>query len=254
MEKAREERDKRVKQAEMMKAELGSKAEGTANKLISEANKQYEKVKDSADKTKRDGIDKLKGSYKDLENQVDTSTGNILTYWDKIKRWWNNWTPVKKVMEVFSTGGQEVQQSVRSTFSAPKSFAPAREEASPSPLWAFKGFQSPIPPEIPEQMNKIRKVRAVPSVKESGVLSQALFGQGILSNLPHIANSAMAMATGKHKSFSQPTQPAVEGSPVEMNFYTTVRNDRDLDRMFEKADDWMAQKGRNINIARGRNG
>ncbi|MGR5966283.1 hypothetical protein ACT7DB_27565 [Bacillus cereus] len=91
----------------MMKAELGSEAEGTAKKLIDEANKQYEKVKGSADKTKKEGIDKLKGSYKDLEDQVNTSTGNILTYWDKIKRWWNNWTPVKKVMEVFSTGGKK---------------------------------------------------------------------------------------------------------------------------------------------------
>ncbi|MGR5963935.1 hypothetical protein ACT7DB_04930 [Bacillus cereus] len=151
---------------------------------------------------------------------------------------------------MFSTGGQEAQRSAKA-FSAPQSFAPAREMAPPQ---AFRAFQSPIPPEIPEQMNKIRRVRAVSSARENGVLSQALFGQGILSNLPHIANSAMAMATGKHKSFSQPTQPAVEGSPVEMNFYTTVRNDRDLDRMFEKADDWMAQKGRNINIARGRNG
>ncbi|PGS61850.1 hypothetical protein COC69_32640, partial [Bacillus cereus] len=217
VEKAQDERDKRVKQAEMMKIELGSAAEGTANKLIEEANKQYEKVKSSANQTKREGIDKLKGSYKDLEDQVNTSTGNILTYWDKIKRWWNNWTPVKKVMEVFSTGGQEAQQSAKRNFSAPKSFAPAREEASPSPLQAFKGFQSLIPPEISEQMNTIRKARTVPSVRESGVLSQALFGQGILSNLPHIANSAMAMLTGKHKSFSQPTQPAVESSPVEMN-------------------------------------
>lgn len=253
VEKAREERDKRVKQAEMMKIELGSAAEGTANKLIEEANKQYEKVKNSANQTKREGIDKLKGSYKDLEDQVDTSTGNILTYWDKIKRWWNNWTPVKKVMEVFSTGGQEAQQSAKRNFSAPKSSAPAREESSPVPVRAFKGGQSLIPPGITEQMNTIKKARAVSAAREGGVLSPAVFSQGILSNLPQMAHSAMAIATGKQQSLRQPTQPTVEGGSVEMNFYTTVRNDRDIDRMFEKADDWLVQKGRNINIGMGRN-
>ncbi|MGR5963502.1 hypothetical protein ACT7DB_01000 [Bacillus cereus] len=63
----------------------------------------------------------------------------------------------------------------------------------------------------------------------------------------------MAIATGKQQSLRQPIQPVVEGGPVEMNFYTTVRNDRDIDRMFEKADDWLVQKGRNINIGMGRN-
>ncbi|MGX5634671.1 hypothetical protein ACWKTQ_33320, partial [Bacillus thuringiensis] len=253
VEKAKEERDKRVKQAEMMKIELGSAAEGTANKLIDEANKQYEKVKNSANQTKREGIDKLKGSYKDLEDQVDTSTGNILTYWDKIKRWWNNWTPVKKVMEVFSTGGQEAQQSAKRNFSVPKSSAPAREESSPTSVRAFKGVQSLIPPGITEQMSTIKKARAVSAAREGGVLSPAVFSQGILSNLPQMAHSAMAIATGKQQSLRQPTQPTVEGGPVEMNFYTTVRNDRDIDRMFEKADDWLVQKGRNINIGMGRN-
>ncbi|MEW4236899.1 hypothetical protein Q0O06_27920 [Bacillus thuringiensis] len=230
-----------------MKIELGSAAEGTANKLIDEANKQYGKVKENADKTKKEGIDKLKGSYKDLEDQVDTSTGNILTYWDKIKRWWNNWTPVKKVMEVFSTGGHEAQQSARSTYSAAKSFAPAREEAPPGPS---RFFQSPIPSEIPEQLNSIRKAIAVSSPRESGVVSQALFGQGILSNLPHIVNSAMAMATGKQKSFSQST---MSSEPTIVNIYNpSVREDRDIDRLVGKIDDALVQKGRNSKIGIGR--
>ncbi|BAR85790.1 phage tail tape measure protein [Bacillus thuringiensis] len=117
--KAEEERDKRVKQAELMKQELGSEAEETANKLKDEANKTYEKVKDSADKTRSEGIDKLKGSYKNLEEQVDTSTGNILTYWDKIKNWWNNWTPAKKFMEVVTKGGEMDQYAPKNANGTP---------------------------------------------------------------------------------------------------------------------------------------
>ncbi|PHC27405.1 phage tail tape measure protein [Bacillus wiedmannii] len=119
VDKAKATRDERVKEAEMMKQELGSEAEGTANKLIDEANRQYENVKESADKTREEGIDKLKGSYTDLEDQVDTSTGNILTYWDKVKSWWSSWEPGKKFMEVVTKGGQMDQYAPKNANGTP---------------------------------------------------------------------------------------------------------------------------------------
>lgn len=119
VDKAKATRDERVKEAEMMKQELGSEAEGTANKLIDEANRQYENVKESADKTREEGIDKLKGSYTDLEDQVDTSTGNILTYWDKVKSWWSSWEPGKKIMEVITKGGQMDQYAPKNANGTP---------------------------------------------------------------------------------------------------------------------------------------
>lgn len=119
VDKAKATRDERVKEAEIMKQELGSEAEGTANKLIDEANRQYQNVKDSADKTRKEGIDKLKGSYTDLENQVDTSTGNILTYWDKVKSWWSSWEPGKKFMEVVTKGGQMDQYAPKNANGTP---------------------------------------------------------------------------------------------------------------------------------------
>ncbi|MGX5632411.1 hypothetical protein [Bacillus thuringiensis] len=65
-------------------------------------------------------------------------------------------------------------------------------------------------------------------------------GEALLTSVPHIvgANTGDGM---------------VNQQPIEVNFYNTVRNDRDIDRMFEKADDWFAQKGRNLNIGIGRN-
>ncbi|MED2750924.1 phage tail tape measure protein, partial [Bacillus thuringiensis] len=47
----------------------------------------------------------------------------------------------------------------------------------------------------------------------------------------------------------------MSSGPTIVNVYNpSVREDRDIDRMVEKIDDAFAQKGRNINIAMGRNG
>ncbi len=37
-----------------------------------------------------------------------------------------------------------------------------------------------------------------------------------------------------------------------MTFNTTVKNESDLNKMFEKADDWFAKKGQMLNIGIGR--
>ncbi|PGN60793.1 hypothetical protein CN966_05790 [Bacillus cereus] len=65
-------------------------------------------------------------------------------------------------------------------------------------------------------------------------------GDALLTSVPNVAGAA----TGGG---------AINQQPVEVNFYNTVRNDRDIDRMFEKADDWFTQQGRNLNIGIGRN-
>ena len=31
-----------------------------------------------------------------ISNSVDMSTGKILTAWDKLKNWWDSWTPAEK--------------------------------------------------------------------------------------------------------------------------------------------------------------
>ncbi|WP_245003024.1 phage tail protein [Bacillus nitratireducens] len=51
---------------------------------------------------------------------------------------------------------------------------------------------------------------------------------------------------------SQPIVQQVDSGPVEMNFYNTIQNERDIDRMFEKANDWFAERGRNVKIGIGR--
>ncbi|MEX3713656.1 phage tail tape measure protein [Cytobacillus horneckiae] len=105
---AEKERDERIRAAERMKEELGPAAEKTAQKMIDEANRQYKETVKSAEKQRDEGIKKLESAHSDLRDQVDTDTGEILTFWGKMKNWWNSWWPSKKTAKVeFSESGKK---------------------------------------------------------------------------------------------------------------------------------------------------
>ncbi len=93
---AGETRDETVRQAEMLRTLEGGKYSAKADEIIAEANRQYDGVVTAAEDTKNDGIDKLKGAYGSLLDEVDTNTGEILTFWGKLKNWWNGWNPAPK--------------------------------------------------------------------------------------------------------------------------------------------------------------
>lgn len=109
VQKAKDERDQRVMQIELMRGELEKQGKGTADSLIAEANRQYEEVVKAADDTKKKGVEKLEKSYGNLKKEVNTDTGEILTAWQKVKDWWNNWNPEEKRLKAIEqkngTGG-----------------------------------------------------------------------------------------------------------------------------------------------------
>ncbi|MEF8682065.1 UNVERIFIED_CONTAM: hypothetical protein ORM23_18520, partial [Bacillus cereus] len=222
IDKARKTRDDRIRAAEDMKRELGSAAEGTANKMIDEANKEYREVKSKAEATKREGIDKLKNSYKDLEDQVDTSSGNILSAWDKVKRWWNSWSILPKTMTV------EKKEVGPASFGIGTGTASAssRSLAAPRSL-------------VPETVSRF-------SMFSSEDISP-LYSPGILQGLPELAGTTLST----HYSREKEQKPQPQEIKNEITFHTTVRNESDLSKMFEKADDWLVKKGQALNIGKG---
>lgn len=97
---AGEERDEKVRIAEQMRREGGVEAESAANKIIEEANREYEGVVEKADLQKRQGYDKLRTAHGDLVDQIDENTGTILTAWGKVKKWWDSWWPSSKTATI----------------------------------------------------------------------------------------------------------------------------------------------------------
>ncbi|MGN2371938.1 phage tail tape measure protein [Clostridium cagae] len=94
----------RVNIAEQIRAEGGQKAEETANKMINEAARQRDETIAAADATRSQGIEVLKQAYGDLETSVDINTGQILTFWGRLKQWWDNTTFGTKFAEIQTNG------------------------------------------------------------------------------------------------------------------------------------------------------
>ncbi|NFO89304.1 phage tail tape measure protein [Clostridium botulinum] len=110
----------RVNIAEQIRAEGGQKAEETANKMIDEAARQRDETIAAADATRSQGIDMLKQAYGDLEHNVELNTGKILTFWGKIKQWWDNTSFSTKFADIETHGvvgmsGQAPNSSSNST-------------------------------------------------------------------------------------------------------------------------------------------
>lgn len=97
---ANEEYEERLALIIRLRDEAGVITEGQANRLIQEAQRQRDETIKAAEETRLKTIDKMRGLYTELDNMVDTTTGEILTRWDKLKRWWSGWKPETKVAKV----------------------------------------------------------------------------------------------------------------------------------------------------------
>ncbi|NLA28024.1 MAG: phage tail tape measure protein [Firmicutes bacterium] len=99
---AEDEYDKRLASIIRMRDETGAISKGQADKMIDEAQRTRDETIREAEELRLGALDKMRNLSEDLDDQVDTSTGNILTWWDKLKRWWSGWQPETKRFTVAS--------------------------------------------------------------------------------------------------------------------------------------------------------
>ncbi|PFB88881.1 phage tail tape measure protein [Bacillus thuringiensis] len=94
--KAQSEYEDKIRMISRMRDEMGVISADQANTMISEAARQRDGVVQKANEIKTQGIDRLKQSHKGLSSQVNTDTGNILTWWNQLQRTWSTWKPAVK--------------------------------------------------------------------------------------------------------------------------------------------------------------
>jgi TP901 family phage tail tape measure protein len=97
---ANDEYEKNIATITKMRDETGTITAEQADKMIAEAKRQKEDVVKKAEETRTEAVEKIKDMNSDIEKNVDTTTGNILTWWDKLKKWWNSWNPEPKTVEI----------------------------------------------------------------------------------------------------------------------------------------------------------
>lgn len=88
--------DGRIASIIRMRDELGTISNEQAALLIDAAERTKNESIMKAEQTRLGSIDKFRQLYGELDDTVDTGTGEILTEFDKMKRWWNNWQPETK--------------------------------------------------------------------------------------------------------------------------------------------------------------
>lgn len=97
---AGQKRDELVRQAEELKTLEGGKYKEKAEQIIAAANDEYEKTVESSKKIKSEGIDKLMSAHSEFADSVDITTGEVISWWDKMFGTWDKWTPESKTATV----------------------------------------------------------------------------------------------------------------------------------------------------------
>ena len=109
---ANETYDKSVAAIIKMRDESHTITADQANKLIADAKRQKDKIIEHAETLRYEAVAKIRSMNKDIDSSVDTTTGNLITKWDKFKRWWFGWTPESKNLNVntdYTSTGRRAQ-------------------------------------------------------------------------------------------------------------------------------------------------
>ncbi len=85
-----------VNAIETMRDELGVITAEQADSMIEDAERQRDETIKAAEKTRDSAVDTIFKMNKDLVEDVDASTGNIISFWDRLFGKWDRWQPQKK--------------------------------------------------------------------------------------------------------------------------------------------------------------
>lgn len=82
-----------------------------ADKLIKEAERQRAQSINKAELMKQGVVNKITSMNSSITKSVSTATGNILTSFDRLKNWWDNWRPSIKSFVYKITGSEELGEA-----------------------------------------------------------------------------------------------------------------------------------------------
>lgn len=99
---ANDECDKRIKEIIRMRDETGVISSEQAEKLISDARKQRDETVKAAGETRDKSVEKITSMNSTIKKDVDTTTGNVKSNWQKLADWWSNWHPVEKIFSIIT--------------------------------------------------------------------------------------------------------------------------------------------------------
>lgn len=97
---ANDEYEKKIAAITKLRDEAGVISEEQANKMIEDAKRQRDGIVEKAEETRIQAVDKIFSMNKDLQNNVDSTTGKIIGFWQKLFGTWDKWQPATKYASV----------------------------------------------------------------------------------------------------------------------------------------------------------
>lgn len=97
---ANDECDKRLAEIIRMRDESKVISSEQADKLIADAKKQKDETIKAAEETRNGAVEKITNMNKEISDDVDTTTGDVKSNWDKFADWWDSWWPKPKTTTV----------------------------------------------------------------------------------------------------------------------------------------------------------
>lgn len=95
-----------------MKIEMGDEYADLAEEIKTKANEQYEAVKEAAEKTRTEGIEKLMTDHEELSGKIDLESGKIKNTWDQLVDWWNG-LKFPEINTTITTTHRDVYETVQ---------------------------------------------------------------------------------------------------------------------------------------------
>ena len=96
---ANEEYEKRIATITRLMDESGAISTKQADKMIEDAKRQRDGIVEQAENTRKEAVDKIFSMNTELKNDVDSSTGEIISFWQKLFGTWDKWKPETKYMK-----------------------------------------------------------------------------------------------------------------------------------------------------------
>lgn len=98
---AEEEYQERLKYAATLRAEGSKESEELANKVVEEAQRQRDEAVKAAEEMHEKVVDEAKSQAKEHVREIDWETGEIMSKWDKLKKWFEERPIVRWIKTIF---------------------------------------------------------------------------------------------------------------------------------------------------------
>jgi phage-related tail protein len=126
--------DKTVAEITNMRDQTHVITSDQADKLIADAKRQKDDSITHAEALRSGVVSKITDMNKNVSDSVDTTDGHILTEWDKLKTWWDNWNPVTKIFSFLISGSQQAASDPASYANAKAAVPSSTGNVSATPM------------------------------------------------------------------------------------------------------------------------